>query len=112
MVIQNKAQFFEDVNTSKTSKIFVNPLADVLDLQVQGEFSAVELVIEGRLNKDSEWVSLAGINLSDFSIAANGLTKKGIYEFSVIGVREVRARVSNLNGTISVFGYFISSEEV
>lgn len=112
MIIQNKATFFEEAVTSQTSKIYKNSHADVLDLQVDGDFTAATVVVEGRLTPANDWVRLAGINLSDFSVAANGLTKAGIYEFSVLGTREIRARVDNINGKVSVFGYFISSEEV
>lgn len=111
MVIQRDAKFFENQTTSNISSTFVNPLADILTVQVSGDFNAGVLKIEGRNNNKGEWISLAGINLTNLSVSTDGITEKGIYEFGIIGIREVRANLESISGSISVYGQLISAEE-
>lgn len=110
MVVQSNCTFVENANTPIVSKTFINSQGDVLSIQICGATGVFHL--EGRTNKDAEWVSLAGIDLSDFSAHKGGFTKPGMYELGIIGVRQLRARVESTTGDVSIFGQIISSGEV
>lgn len=109
MVIQKNCEFVANANTPIVSKPFPNAVGDILTLQVSGAHGVFH--IEGRNNKKGDWVSLAAVNLSDFSAVRNGITKPGLYELSVVGVRELRARVESVEGNVTIFGQIISTEE-
>lgn len=109
MVIQKNCEFLKNSNTPIVSKEFPNASGDILSLQITGDDGLYHL--EGRNNRNGEWVSLAGVNLSDFSAIRGGFTKAGIYEIGIIGIRELRVRVERVSGKVSVFGQIISAEE-
>lgn len=111
MIIQKNADFFKGMNTPTVSKTFPNSQSDVLSLQIGGDFSAGLFHIEGRNHRDGEWVSLAGIDLSDFSPVRGGFTKPGMYELGIVGIREIRARIESVSGNVTMFGQIISTEE-
>ena len=109
MVIQKNCEFLKSSDTPIVSKVFPNASGDILSLQIMGDDGLYHL--EGRNNRDGEWVSLAGVSLSDFSAIRGGFTKAGMYEVGIIGVRELRVRVERVSGSVSVFGQIISAEE-
>ena len=109
MVIQKNCEFVTDSSTPIVSKVFPNATGDTLTLQITGADGVYHL--EGRNSRHHDWVSLAGINLSDFSAVRGGFTKAGMYEIGIMGVRELRVRVESTMGTVSVFGQIMSSEE-
>ena len=112
MIIQRNVDFVKNINTPTVSKSYFNANSDVLSLHVYGTFSSGLVFIEGRTNKESEWVKLAAINLSDFSAVREGITKAGLYELGIASVRELRARVESIaGGNMTLFGQIISTEE-
>ena len=110
MIIQKNCDFVTNIDSPIISKVFPNSSGDILSLQISGNEGMY--YIEGRNNSDGDWVSLAGINLSDFSAVRGGFTKPGLYELGIIGIRQIRARVESASGNVSIFGQIISSEEV
>lgn len=109
MVIQKNCEFIKNSSTPIVSKVFPNSTGDILTLQISGADGLYYL--EGRNHSKNDWVSLAGINLSDFSAVRDGFTKAGMYEIGIVGVRELRVRVESTLGKVSLFGQIISTEE-
>ena len=109
MVIQKNCEFVTNVTTPIVSKKFPNATGDTLTLSITGADGVYYL--EGRNNKKHDWVPLAGINLSDFSAVRGQFTKIGMYEIGIAGVRELRVRVESTQGTVSIFGQIINTEE-
>ena len=74
---------------------------ETLDLQVQGITTATitfEATIDG-----TNWVPVAAMTRADNSTMATTATADGIYQVSVGGLRQVRARISAwTTGTITV----------
>lgn len=108
MLIQKNCDFLT-TSIPMESKSFTNSSADVLALQISGADGVYYL--EGRNKSTNDWVSLAGISLSDFSAVIGGFKKAGMYEVGIIGVREVRVRVESTQGKVTIFGQMISTEE-
>lgn len=111
MIIQKKFTFCENQTAPFISVTTYNPLSDILIVQIDGTFTDSLIKIEGRSNNVSSWVPLAGINLSNFSVAKNGITQAGMYEFGVIGIREIRLNLEQINGDVTVTGQLINAEE-
>lgn len=111
MIIQKKITFCENQTAPFISTAHFNPLSDVLSIQVDGNFLSSLVKIEGRSSNATSWVPLAGINLSDFSVTKKGISKPGLYEFGVIGIREFRINIEQVDGTVSVSGQLINAEE-
>jgi hypothetical protein len=109
MVIQKNCEFLKNSNTPIVSKVFPNASGDILSLQITGDDGVYH--VEGRNNRNGDWVSLAGVSLSDFSAIRGGFTKPGLYEIGIIGIRELRVRVESVAGNVTVFGQIISAEE-
>lgn len=110
MVIQKNCEFLKNSNTPIVSKVFPNASGDILSLQITGDDGVYH--VEGRNNRNGDWVSLAGVSLSDFSAIRGGFTKPGLYEIGIIGIRELRVRVESVSGNVTVFGQIISAEEI
>jgi hypothetical protein len=68
--------------------------------------------IEGRNRSNGEWISLAGVNLSNFGVAKGDFVEPGLYEIGIVGVRELRAKIVSTNGPVSIVGQIISTAEV
>ena len=109
MVIQKNCDFVTNVNSPIVSKAFSNPQGDVLTLSITGANG--KYYLEGRNSSKSDWFSLAGINLGDFTPVIGGFTKAGIYEIGIVGMREVRVRIEQIEGNVTIFGQMISTEE-
>lgn len=112
MVIQNNYTFIKNQNSPIVSKTYINSSSDLFIMQIDGSFDTCMVKVEGRINPKAAWVSIGGVDLGTFAAVKDGFTKAGLYEFDIIGVRELRVNVSSLTGgEITVFGQFISSEE-
>ena len=109
MVIQKICRFISNTTSPIVSKIFPNPYADTLTLQIDGANGLYH--VEGRTSAHDAWVSLAGIDLGELTAVRGGFTKAGIYELGVVGIREIRVRVERVDGEVSVSGQLISAEE-
>jgi hypothetical protein len=110
MVIQKNLEFLRSMSTPTVSKAFPNATGDILSVQISGAFTGT-VHIEGRNNSQGDWVSLAGISLTDFAVARNGFKSAGMYEIGIVGVRELRARIDEAQGDVKIFGQIISTEE-
>jgi hypothetical protein len=113
MIIQSNINFVKGINTPTVSETFFNSTSDTLTLQIDGDFTSGKFHLEGRVHDGGEWISLAGINLADFSVQKGGFTKAGLYELSIVSARALRARVESVEGgKVTIFGQVISTEEV
>ena len=109
MVIQSNCNFVTNATSPIESKSYKNAQGDVLSVQISGATGVY--YIEGRLIHNGTWCPLAGINLSDFSPVKGAYTKPGIYELGIVGIRDIRARVEAVNGSVTIQGQIISTEE-
>lgn len=109
MIIQKNCEFVKNSNQPIISKPFPNASGDMLTLQISGADGVYHL--EGRNKASNDWVSLAGINLGDFTAVTGGFKTAGIYEMGIAGIRELRVRIESVNGEVSIFGQIISTEE-
>lgn len=109
MIVLGNCKFANNTRTPIVSKTFFNAHGDVLSLQIDGADGVYH--IEGRSNPKGEWVSLAGINLNDFSAVKGGFKTAGIYELGIGSIRELRARIESTSGNVTIFGQIISMEE-
>lgn len=110
MVIQKNCEFIKNSDSPVVSKVFHNSTGDALTLQISGDTGVY--VVEGRNNSQYDWVPLGGINLTDFSAVKGAFSKSGVYEIGIVGIRELRVRVEETSGSVSIFGQIISTQEV
>lgn len=109
MIILQTCKFAQNQSSSYVSKSYFNSAGDVLSVQVEGGDG--KYYIEGRTLTSMDWIPLAAINLADFSVAKDGITKAGIYELGIAGIRELRGRVETVNGEVTIMGQIISTGE-
>lgn len=113
MVIQDNIKFAREETAPGLSNTFFNGTSDVLSLEITGTFTSAVVMIEGRISTFGDWVPLAAVSLSDYSAYKNGITAPGIYEISIISIRELRLNIASIEGgDINVIGQLISSEEM
>lgn len=108
MIILNNLDLIQDISTPMISDEYINLGGDILAVQISG--ATGRYYIEGR-SADSDWYPLAGINLSDFTVATGAFTKPGLYEIGVASIRRIRARVETTDGEVSITAQLISSSE-
>jgi hypothetical protein len=108
MIIQKNCDFVTNSATPQTSRVFTNPTGDLLTIQISG--SSGVYYVEGRSGQDGDWVSLGGINLTDFTAVTGAFTTPGIYEIGIPGIRELRVRVNKADGPVTIFGQIIDLE--
>lgn len=109
MVIQNNCNFITNATSPTISYIYPNANSDILTLSISGNEGLYYL--EGRGDSNHEWITLAGVNVSDFSVAKDGFVKPGVYEIGIIGIRQLRVKVERTSGAVSITGQMISSTE-
>lgn len=112
MIIQKNTTFFNTASEPAISKAVFNVASDTLSLQVDGDFTNGTFYIEGRNSTEGEWYPIAAVDLTHLTVYRNGLTQPGLYEFAIVSVREIRARIAEIEGgTVSISGQLIATEE-
>lgn len=93
-------------NIPTVSEIYTNNNSNLFTVQVSGNFITVNINIEGRLDiENGEWVQLGNINLTNFDNSTT-LNGSGLYNISVAGVEQIRINITQVDGTVNVFGRF------
>ena len=104
-VLKNFA-FFKDATASGESAVLNNPnRGSVLTVEVTGSGSFT-LTVKGMVNVENDppvYSNLAAINMATLS-KSETITDPGIYAFGVDGVNGIKAELSGVSGTITVFG--------
>lgn len=112
MLTQMHYVFGKNINTSGIlSNVFYNNIADVLSLEVAGDFEG-EIVLEGKIDKDlDEYVMISGINLTNFEIT-NTIKNKCIVEYGIEGLQYIRVNIKSLtSGSVNIIGRIINTAE-
>lgn len=98
--------FFKDASSAGESAVLNNPnRGSVLTLEVTGSGSFT-LAIKGVVNTENDppvYSNLAAIDMSALS-KTETITAPGIYCFGIDGVVGVKAVLSNVSGSVTVFG--------
>lgn len=109
MVPQIHYVFGKNINTAGIlPNVYHNTIADVLSLEVSGEFTGV-IKVEGRVNKENtDYTVIAGINMSEFIIAKT-ITEIGIYEYGIEGIQDIRVNIESISGNVTILGRFVNT---
>ena len=101
--------FGKNINTPGVlPNVYHNTQADVLSLEVSGTFEGV-IKVEGRVNKENnDYTTLAGINMSEFTIAKQ-IVDIGIYEYGVEGIQDIRINIESISGDATILGRFVNT---
>ena len=106
MNVLNDFVFFDSATSTGESNILHNPnRGSILTLEVQGS-GTFSLTLQGLVNKkiaNPSYSTLAAIDISDYSVP-DAITKSGIYCFGVDGVNDIKAVISSISGSVTVFG--------
>lgn len=97
---------FSQNNFTAPSQSFIKwPVCDseLLTVQVDGDFSGLELIIEGKNAFDSpNSYPVIGYNLSDFT-SISSITTAGIYQFPIVGLYSVLLNLNAISsGEVSI----------
>ena len=113
MIAQKIIRFFEGdlVNPEDKVEYYGNIHADIVSVQISGDMSNGVFHFEGLVDTDSdEWVPIAGVNLSDYTITADP-TGAGSWEVPIEGLQRFRVRTESVTGgTAKVFGRVYAAE--
>lgn len=102
------------VTAAGTSDPLYNSGYDIMILEVSGDCSAIDLVIEGCVNQlndkelplpeaDCEYSNLTILKSDDFSII-DKIEEKGVYYVPVLGRSRVRAKINSISGSAIILG--------
>ena len=104
-VLKNFA-FFKDASSAGESAVLNNPnRGSVLTIEVTGSGSFT-LAVKGMVNTENTppvYTNLAAIDMTTLS-KAETITAPGIYAFGVDGINGIKAELSGVSGTVTVFG--------
>lgn len=96
--------FFDNTSQTGDSENMINTKGGVLTIQVFGETSSLSASVLGKVDiQNGDFVPLAGINMSDYSLA-NTITAKGIYEYDISGIRLIKVNLASTDGNVSIKG--------
>lgn len=103
--------FFKNQDAPATSKSHYNTKEEELAFEVSGS-GTFKIYFEGQVDITEEvnetsgnWTPIAAINLTDFSLETDGITKPGIYTFAIENIQRFRVRIESIaGGAITVFG--------
>lgn len=107
MTVQDDFIFFTDgTGSAASAPLVISRGASSIEsvaIQASGTFTG-SVVIEGvaDLQQENGWVSVSGINMTDFSVAQT-ITKPGIYSYGVENFAKLRARLDGVGGSVTVF---------
>ena len=106
-------EFFKREMETGVSKTLVNDSYTLLVVQIEGQFDALDIVVEGRVQADTgEWVSIAGMSVSDLSGAVEYVSASGVYQYPIEGIREIRLNLRSItNGWVTASGVVYDSAE-
>ena len=106
MIAVNHLMIKEATAPVTPTEYFYNAKCDAIAVEVSGDFSSASVIVEGRLDANSEnWTPLALSHVSDYTGTENGeITKAGIYELGGEAVQYFRARLASVSGgAVTVF---------
>ena len=79
--------------------VFHNDRYDLLLVQVEGTFSGLNLILEGRVESDGgPWEPISGWSAGEADRLTEQISAKGIYEFTIAGIVEIRLRIVSISG--------------
>ena len=115
MTPQKGIVFFEGetVSPGKPIEYYRNLKADIMSVEISGNFTSGTFHFEGVTDyTNEEWTPIAGVNLSDYSIASDP-SGKGIWEVPLEGLQKFRVRVESVSGgSAKVFGWVVVTSGV
>lgn len=105
MNIRQDKLFLDGASAAAESKAALLENESVLTLEVTGTATEFTLKVMGTAaDGQAQWVPLATINLTDFSVS-DTISKTGIYSAALDGLRGVKlALESAAGGTVSAYG--------
>lgn len=106
MNVLKNFKFFEDATSAGESAILNNPnRGSTLTLEVTGT-GTFTLAVKGVVNVEIDppvYTNLAAIKMANFDVVET-LTAPGIYCIGVDGVNGIKAVLSAVSGSVTVFG--------
>lgn len=104
--------FLSSADGVRASDVYDNYRYSLAVLQVSGNFSGASVIVEGRVDREADWETLAAMNMSDTAMVLYEITRVGIYEVSIDGIAQIRLRLAALGGgTITVSGTLYDSSD-
>jgi len=102
-IFQNKSTSIND------GEIYTNSYGDAITIGIYGTSSSFEVVFEGKVNEESNWVPLQFANLTTLDLKNSCTDIDTIWNASIAGIQFFRCRIQSINnGDISVVGNIIS----
>lgn len=100
--------FLKDIDQPATSNDFAIITGTSLIFEVSGTFTGVELIVEGKIDLDSEqWVTLPIVNMNTLTTVSQ-ITDVGLYRIDVSGLSTVHAKLNAITtGEIKMFGKLV-----
>lgn len=89
----------DTVTSAATSSVYTNNLCDACSIQISGTFTSAVVYVQGKLNPDiDDWVNIAVIDLSNYTVDSDGISNKKLYEVGIDGVQFVRINAATVTG--------------
>lgn len=90
--------FLRNATEAGYGPTFWNEHYNLAVVQVEGTFTYLEMVLEGRIDIDSgTWETVSCWNVSTRNLRTTTIESAGIYEFPIEGVREFRLRIISIS---------------
>ena len=111
MKVVARPLLIEQATTAMSSDVFINNSCDVLGLQIEGTFSAVEVIVKGSLSDSGDtWFELGAIDLGNLAKKTPTVDAQGLYEIPIETAYRVRVDVVSVSGGyVSVYGQFANT---
>lgn len=103
MTAVNNFYVFKDAQSAQESGYTGNVVSDSLYVEVDGDFTSLEIEVKGVVDHDQEnYVNIGGTNISTFDFVST-IKSKGIFLFPIEGLGRFKFNLKTITGTVTVF---------
>ena len=114
MKIRKITKLIEGATSATTSTELINNDCDSTAIQVWGTFTDVSLTVQGKTDPNADYVAIALVNLSGYTIVTNGdVDAAGLYQIGSDAIHSLQVVVNSVSGgSVNVSAMQVNSAEV
>lgn len=109
MRVIKEIKLFDMATAAGPSEEVMNALADIISIDVGGNYSSASLNVQGKSTEDGDWRDISMIAVGSYTVKMN-IEDPGTYEGPIEGYAFVRINLTDVSGgPITVHARFINS---
>jgi hypothetical protein len=102
--------FHKDTNNiSYGEELTILPNSSFVNVDISGTASGFLIKFDGKIDNDSEWRLINGVNLTTMDLLNSTTTLNSIYQFDLTGLFKFRINIESItSGTVTAIGRVVN----